>query len=101
MATTFEVFAGRQPASYSSLPTKDVEILAGESHCRTCGEVVEPDPDRFVWRHGSGQEDHPADPRPKCRYCNNDQGIIHRQGAWHDEWECPRCGGIYGFAIGD
>lgn len=106
MTTTFEVYAGTQRGNYCSLPTKDVPILPDLHVCDKCDQLIlyveHPASWRRVWLHvvDSPLDEHRITPKVRCRYCHS-HAAVFRQHAWHDAVECPRCGGVDGFAIGD
>lgn len=106
MATTFKKFNDNRPGNYCTYPKLDVEILPDVHNCETCGEMVEyvsaPN-GRYPygsWEHVSAT-DHTAQPKTRCRYCHNENGVKFTQEAWYDRTSCPRCGGVTGYAIGD
>lgn len=104
MTTTFEKFSTAKRKIYSTLPTIDVTILPDVRHCRTCGSEAVWDSSRGVlgnFAHADGNDDHRADVKSHCVYCNNEDGVRYVQYLWHDAVECPRCGGVDGYAIGD
>lgn len=107
MTTTFEKFAGKQAGNYSTLPTKDVEIEPDVNYCQGCGkEIVRAPDDSWSlgqrWRHmDSTVPDHGyVGPMLRCAYCRS-HDAVYRQHAWYDAVECPRCGAVSGYAIGD
>lgn len=109
MTTTFEEFAGQRAANYSTMPTKDVSILPDTRQCKTCHEeIVSTRPAGLPswgppkWVHlDKGVADHGyISPAVRCRFCRS-HDAVYRQHAWCDATECPRCGGVDGFAIGD
>lgn len=108
MTTTLERYAGAKSANYCTLPTVDVEILPDVHQCKACNAelVYRPHPKGFAygtgtWEHVEGMVDaHRGEPKTRCSYCHSHEAVF-RQHAWHDAVECPRCGGVTGYAIGD
>lgn len=106
--TTFEKYAGQTAGNYSTLPTRDVEVLVPETICQTCGDRIEyrMNGGRYGWggweHAGDAGECTYATPRPMCIYCGatGDEVTFH-QKSWSDETHCARCGGINGYGIGD
>ena len=105
--TTFEKYAGAKRGNYCTLPTVDVPILPDQRVCETCDTLVMYVPPQGSaslgkWVHivDSPKEQHRIEPKVRCRYCHSHTAVF-RQHAWHDAVECPRCGGVDGFAIGD
>ena len=111
MTTTKEKFAGQRAGNYCTLPTVDVPILPDHRVCETCHQLIlyveHPKGASYgngMWVHvvdcPPGTEQHRIAPRVRCRYCHSHEAKF-RQHAWHDAVECPRCGGVDGYAIGD
>ncbi|APD19316.1 hypothetical protein SEA_CEPENS_90 [Mycobacterium phage Cepens] len=102
--TTFQKYRGKRAGNYCTLPTIDVEILPDERQCEKCGvPVVRKESTDLIqrFRHADGSDaDHYVSPATRCRYCHS-HDAVYRQHAWHDAIECPRCGGVDGYAIGD
>lgn len=109
-----EKYAGAKRGNYSTLPKHDVEILPDVHHCEKCGGIVvyqDPPGSSYslgVWKHeggpggcvnSEGLEGYVC-PKTRCRYCHS-EAAKYMQHAWHDAIECPRCGGVDGYAIGD
>lgn len=104
MSTTLSTTFTRD--NYCSLPTTDVEIITDKTvHCEHCAGEIIYDPAKGVfggYKHRKDPaEDHRASPIPRCHYCGGEGTVTHHQHAWHDSADCSRCGGSYGFAIGD
>ena len=116
---TLTKFAGWY-RNYASRPTINVEVLPDERHCAQCGIVVfwigstwptlnghrseGLDYEHLnFWLHVGGEQDHTADARQSCHFCNGDEvgSIVYRQEAWCDSISCSRCGGDNGYPIGD
>ena len=104
--TTFAKYAGKRAGNYSTLPTKDVEILPKVHHCEGCGaegEYVQVE-GQYIARFTHPE---PCDsymrPRAMCVYCHCDEpgAVKFMLMSWSDETHCERCGGVDGRAIGD
>ena len=105
--TTFEKYAGQTAGNYSTLPTRDVEVILPAMICRTCGDGIEyrPDGGRYGWggwEHTGATECTYPTPVDCCTYCGTTgEEVTFHQQAWSDETHCARCGGINGYGIGD
>jgi len=105
MATTLATEFRR--GNYCTLPTIDVEIITDKTvHCLKCGSVlINDDPNSIFskWRHQDPalDDDHRADRMARCHYCGGEGTTTHGMHAWHDSSDCSRCGGSYGFPLGD
>lgn len=100
MSTKFHI------GNYCSAPTIDVEIITDETiHCECGGELVDANHSSYRlpdYQHRvTGDYDHRPTRKPRCHYCGAEDTLTHRQHAWHDSADCSRCGGSYGFALGD
>lgn len=110
MTTTLERYAGAKRANYCTLPTVDVEILPDVHLCEKCDVLITYMPHPKGFSYGSGTwvhavdsplaDEHRISPKTRCSYCHSHEAVF-RQHAWHDAVECPRCGGVTGYAIGD
>lgn len=104
--TTLVKFAGIRAGNYSTMPTIDVPILPDVHVCKACnGPIVHvPDPKSVFggrWEHERADApEHWVSTATRCRYCNSHEAK-YLQHAWYDAVECPRCGGVAGYAIGD
>lgn len=92
--------------NYCSGPTIDVEIVTDtNTHCRHCGGVLlnAAHPTQFAdWQHAiAGDYDHRASPEPRCHYCRAEATTTDNVHPWHTSTDCSRCGGSYGFPLGD
>lgn len=106
MTTTLEKFAGTTRPNYCTLPTIDVEILPDEHRCNGCGSLITRDPNAGyfgTWVHADTTLDdgHHVTPRTRCSYCHSNDDATFSQQSWHDQIHCTRCGGTWGFPIGD
>lgn len=109
MTTTFEKYKGAKRGNYCTLPTIDVEIIQPAAYCRKCGGAM-------VWnpkaQHG-GRWEHETPPEPggctsgeaatRCQYCGTNEAgvVVYHQRPYSDEIDCSRCGGVWGYGIGD
>lgn len=108
--TTKQKWAGKQAGNYSTLPTKDVEVLKEtERLCTNCSEQVTYDESSYRWNHADGKATCSDDGKttasanPVCRYCGTGNPSHHSfsQNSYSDESHCSRCGGTSGYGIGD
>lgn len=109
VTTTFEKFKGTRPGNYCTLPTIDVEIVNPDAYCRVCNGAMVYVPNPPL----SGRYEHVTEPEPgtcrfgtpasRCHYCGtNEAGVaVSHQRAWSNEIDCARCGGRWGYGIGD
>lgn len=94
--------------NYCTPPKVDVPIIENpELHCTTCSAAIERTEKKNpaslgpAWKHVGGVGDeHYASPKSICRYCGGET-ITRNSQAWHDAFDCSRCGGSYGFPLGD
>ena len=119
--TTLEKYAGTPARSYSSNPTKDVEVLKdAKRFCTKCGEEVVYDKAAYRTLHSNGDgscsnesvkaytgSEPPytqyVSANAVCSYCGTGDPAHHtfKQQAYSDESSCSRCGGTSGYGIGD
>lgn len=119
--TTKQKWAGKQAGNYSTLPSKDVEVLENaESFCTKCGDSVTYDAKAYRHLHSNGESTcdkakaeaytgkkseytQIVSVNPKCRYCGTGDPAhsSFRQQSYSDEASCSRCGGVSGYGIGD
>jgi hypothetical protein len=104
MTTTFDLYKGKQSPNYTDFPKLNVEVLPDVRRCRECEGVAAYNPNLGSWgeyEHVDGDRGHRADPKLRCRFCHNEDGVRYVQYPWHDATECPRCEGSSGYAVGD
>ena len=93
--------------NYCSTPTIDVEIVQDQTlHCDKCEGVLMHTGERWPAQeigHERAEldQDHRPSVKPRCHYCRAEGTLTHRTHPWHDSADCSRCGGSYGFALGD